>query len=55
MQTYGANYTLMGMSLTCFFGRWEKGLSGSTYQKETGLFWQVLSVKTAKGAGLEYR
>ena len=24
MQTYGANYTLMGMSLTCIFGRREK-------------------------------
>ena len=44
VQTYGANYTLMDMSLTCVFGGWEKGFSAPAYQKgrvSHGRFYQA--------------
>jgi hypothetical protein len=42
----------MDMLFMCLFGGWEKGLSRLACQKGTGLFWPVLSGKTAKGTGL---
>ena len=41
--------TVTGMLAGC---GWEQGLSTLAYQRGRGLFWSVLSGKTANGAGL---